>query len=172
MKNYAKTILYAYPFLETVGEDYEEHIRNKAVLSYDSRWQAERLTEYLAEEILRMRRLEWLKGKVEEALSRLTDGERELVALRYFGGGRKRKWLRPREGNPLRKRIWTERTYFRRQQRLGEKICGLFVLVGISEEVFEQDFAALEPFARIGRYIAEGKDKKIAANERRWLDGR
>ena len=52
MENYTKVVLYAYPLLRTVGEDYAEHIRNKALLSYDSAMTTERLAEYLAEEIL------------------------------------------------------------------------------------------------------------------------
>ena len=53
MENYLKTVLYAYPLLATVGEDYAEHIRNKAVLSYHSSRSTENLAEYLAQEILR-----------------------------------------------------------------------------------------------------------------------
>ena len=89
MENYTKVVLYAYPLLRTVGEDYAEHIRNKALLSYDSAMTTERLAEYLAEEILCKERLEWLKRTVEDVLSRLSDVERTLVAIRYFGKTKK-----------------------------------------------------------------------------------
>ena len=56
MENYVKVALYAYPILRTVSEDYAEHIRNKALLSYDSGKSAEQLAVYLAEEILQKAR--------------------------------------------------------------------------------------------------------------------
>ena len=153
MKNYAKIILYAYPLLKTVEKDYEEHIANRALLSYDGRWTAERTAEYLAEEILEMRRLEWLKGKVEEVLQKLTDVERTLVAVRYFGKGKKLKDFLNKKDNPLHKGGWTERSYFRRQQRLGERLGELFVLVGLTEEVFEREFAKIDIMQKVQEWL-------------------
>ncbi len=160
MKNYAKAILYGYPLLKTVEQDYEEHIKNKAVLSYFSPQGAEGLAEYLAEEIIEMRKLEWLKGKVEEVLRKLTDLERVLVGIRYFG---KRK----ADGNCA----WTERTYFRKQQRLGDKITGLLTQHGLTEEVFLNEYANIQPFQKISKKLEDGKDKKISARERSWISG-
>ncbi len=169
MKNYAKIILYAYPFLRTVGKDYEEHIRNRAVTSYDSRFTAEGLAEYLAGEILEMRRLEWLKEKVEEVLGKLSSVEKTLVAIRYFGKEKGVKRLVKTDFQPLGKKRWTERTYFRRQQRLGERLQALLILSGITEQVYEEKFAGVELFAKIGKAIEAGKDKNISVKERRWL---
>ncbi len=169
MKNYAKAILYAYPLLATVEEDYESHIKNKALLSYDTRKSAVEVATYLAGEILEMRRLEWLKGKVAEVLSKLTDVERTLVGIRYFGKTKKLKTLLQKPKESLRKPLWTERTYFRRQRRLGEKLCGLFTLCGVTEEVFLKEFLPMELFRKIYGGVEAGRDKKIGANERRWL---
>ncbi len=172
LKNYAKIILYAYPLLKTVGKDYEDHVKNKAVLSYTGRETAESLAEYLAEEILRMRRLEWLKGKVEEILKGLSEVERTLIAVRYFGKpkGIKKLFTSGLE-NPLKGKPCTRRTYFRRQQRLGEKIAAAFVAAGLTEETYEREFAKIELFAKIAKGVEEGRDKKISVNERRWIDG-
>ncbi len=167
MKDYAKVLLYAYPLLKTVGQDYEEHIRNRAILSYQSRFSAEALTEYLAEEILKMRRLEWLKGKIEEVLDGLSDVERELVALRYFG--KRKKTLSTASCNPLKGKAWTERTYFRRQAKLGDKLHSLLTLAGVTEEVYQREFASMDIFSKIQQYVEKGKDKKISADERRWF---
>ena len=52
MENYAKVMLYVYPFLKTVEKDYQDHIRNKAVLSHNSGMTAERLADYIAGEII------------------------------------------------------------------------------------------------------------------------
>ena len=111
MENYVKVILYGYPLLKTVGEDYEAHVRNKAVLSYYS--PAEKLAEYLAEEILEMRRLVWLKGTVEEILGRLQEEECELVSMRYFG---QIKRLRSFLKKKAEEEGWSERKYFRKQK--------------------------------------------------------
>ncbi|MBE5740643.1 MAG: hypothetical protein E7349_07350 [Clostridiales bacterium] len=157
MENYAKVILYTYPLLKTVGKDYADHIRNKALLSYESAWDTERLTEYIAEEILRKERLEWLKSVVEEVLTELNDLEKSLVAIRYFG--KRKKSQTAFQGN------MSERDYFRRQQRLAEKLNKLLSGKGVTEEVYLRDFASLDIFEKIHRFIAEGKDKKRVANE-------
>ena len=53
MENYVKAVLYVYPRLERLEKDCEEHIRNRAFMSYDYRTTTERLSEELAEEIIR-----------------------------------------------------------------------------------------------------------------------
>ncbi len=157
MENYAKVILYTYPLLKTVGKDYADHIRNKALLSYESAWDTERLTEYLAEEILRKERLEWLRSVVEEVLAELNDLEKALVAIRYFG---KRKRTKAACQDNM-----SERDYFRRQQRLAEKLNKLLGEKGLTEEVYLRDFAGLDIFEKIHRFVAEGKDKKRVCKE-------
>ncbi len=171
LKNYAKAILYAYPLLATVEEDYESHIKNKALLSYDNGKSAVEIATYLAGEILEMRRLEWLKGKVAEVLARLTDVERTLVEIRYFGKTKRLKCLLQKQKGtqPLRKPFLTERTYFRRQQRLGEKLCGLFTLYGLTEDRFLTEFLPMEIFRKIYSGVEAGKDRKIRSNEQRWF---
>ena len=166
MENYAKVILYAYPLLQTVGEDYEEHIRNKAVLSYDSPLSAEKLTEYLAREILAKENLEWLKSRVEGIINRLSEEEKTLVAIRFFGQTKRlRKFLKSGEGAK-----WSERQYFRKQQRLADKVGAMMQFAGITERVYKEHFASLDIFEKIDRFVSEGRDRKIAADERRWLN--
>ena len=167
LENYIKTVLYAYPLLKTVEEDYAEHIRNKALLSYDSRYGAERLTEYLAEEILLKNRLLWLRTAVEKVMDRLSDVERALVAVRYFGKQRQAKIL-PLQRNG-EKEGWSERTYFRKQQRLGEKVGAMLRVSGVTKEVFDEEFSDVDIFRKIHRFVEEGRDRKIAADETRWL---
>ncbi len=172
MKEYVKILLYAYPFLRTVGKDYEEHIRNKAVLSYEGKRSAESLAEYLAGEILQMRRLEWLKERIDGVLASLSDVERTLLAIRYFGKVGKIKSFLGVRREGYQSRVWTERTYFRRQRRLGEKVAARLVGAGVTEEVYLADFAGVELFQKLSRGVAAGKDKKISACERRGLEKR
>ena len=153
MKNYVKIILHAYPFLKTVGEDYEEHIRNRALLSYDGRWTAEQTAEYLAGEVLNMRRLEWLKDKIEKTLGKLTDVERTLTEMRYFGKGRKLKSFLQKEKNPSSRRPWTRRSYFRYQERLGDKLSSLLALEGLTEEVYKRELASIDVIEKIEKAV-------------------
>ena len=159
MKNYAKLILYAYPLLKTVEKDYEEHIGNKALLSYDGRWTAEQTAEYLAKEILEMRRLEWLKATVKKIVDGLSEVEKTLLAVRYFGKAKGVKALLQQEKNPLNCNGWTERSYFRRQAKLGEKMAEAFSLAGLTEEVFAKEFAEMGVFKRVAKALERKKAK-------------
>lgn len=164
-------MLYAYPFLLTAEKDYEDHIRNKAILSFDSSVPAENLAEYIAEEILQKQRLKWLKGVVERALGKLSDVEKTLVAIRYFGKRRKiHVYRRQRElQSSARNRGWSERMYFRHQQKLGDKIGGLLKLEGLTEDIYERDFKSVEFISKIHTFVEEGRDRKISVGEREWL---
>ena len=175
MENYVKVILYAYPLLETVGKDYEEHIKNKALLSYESSTTTERLAESIAGEILCMDKLEWLKATVDGVLDELDEVERTLLAIRYFG---KRKGIR--KFLPLRRvgntqgvaSGWSEGKYRRKQQKLGEKTALMLKNAGITKAVYERDFLDVDIFRKIHNFVEKGKDKKISASERQWREGR
>ena len=91
MEKYIKWVLYAYPSVKELVKGYEEHIKNCAVLSYRGNRTAEETALYLAEEILEKRRLEWLVSCVEEVFDKLSDMEKLLVQIRYFGKERKIK---------------------------------------------------------------------------------
>jgi len=171
LENYAKVILYAYPLLKTVGEDYATHIRNKAMLSYNSRLSTESLAEYLAGEIIEKNRLEWLKNTMERILAKLTNEERTLLDIRYFGKTKKlRDFLKGqaenREGGGTG---CSERMYFRRQSRLAEKIGAMLFYAGITQKTYDEQFKNLAIFRKIHTFVEAGKDKKISADERRVL---
>ncbi|MBQ8684984.1 MAG: hypothetical protein IJ514_02285 [Clostridia bacterium] len=170
MKNYTKAVLYAYPLMKTIGEDYAEHIKNRAVLSYRSDRTAEEIALYLAEEILHKERLQWLKACVERVLGRLSAVERLLVEIRYFGRERKIKKAPVKEEN---KRTgfgeWSKSKYFRRLRRLSEKAGAMLEAEGLTEERFEAEFAQDDFFKRIYDFVREGRDDAISQSERRWL---
>ena len=158
MEQYTKAVLYVYPLLKTVEKDYEDHIRNKALLSYDTRENAERLIEYIAEEIICKERLEWLKGVVSGVLGKLSETEKALIAIRYFGKSKRRclsvvKRRLRKGGVPLKKVSWSERTYFRMQQRLLIKVGAMLKAAGLSEERYCEWFAEMELFKRVERIL-------------------
>ena len=152
MENYLKTVLYAYPLLKTVGEDYAEHIRNKAVLSYNSSWKTEDLAEYLAKEILRKNNLLWLRNTIDGVLGKLDERERSLIAARYFG----------KKKRPLHKageQGCSDRTYFRQQQKVGDKVGGMLVAAGVTREFFETRLEGVELIGKIHRFVDKGEGK-------------
>ncbi len=157
MENYIKTVLYAYPLLKNVGEDYAAHIRNKAVLSYNSRFTTEKLAEYLAEEILRKDCLVWLKDKIDSVLHKLSESERTLVAVRYFGKRNKN----PQNIQSFPWAAWNERKYFRFMQRLSEKIGGMLKIAGITQEVFDNELLEIDIIKKIHRFVEDGKERKV-----------
>lgn len=171
LKTYVKAVLYTYPLLKTVGRDYEEHIRNKALLSYDSSICAEKLVEYIAEEILCKEKLEWLKELVESVLSRLSDEEKALMEIRYFGRPKKiRSFARIKAEDTTRnKKTWSERMYFRRQNRLYEKVAAMLKAAGLTEECYKKEFSEMDLFKKVDRFIQDGKDKQRSGREKRWL---
>ena len=163
MEEFVKEVLYAFPLLETVEKDYEDHIRNKAVLSYKSNLTAEQLAEYLVGEILEKQRFVWLKERVRAVLDKLDALERTMVEVRYFG--KKRKEKLPKD-TPFGK--WSERKYFREQERLGKKLAGLVIAAGITEEVFTDWFLPTELFGQVCTYTKK-YTKGVSLREKKWL---
>ena len=149
LETYLKAVLHAYPLLKTVEQDYADHIKNKALLSYDSNKTTEELAEYLAEEILRKERLMWLKKLVENVCRKLTKEERTLIEIRYFG--RKRK----------SEHFTSERAYFRKQNKAGEKVAGLLQAAGLDEDTYQKYFAQLEIFQRVEKCMKRSEKQKV-----------
>ena len=173
MKNYVKAVLYGYPLLESVSEDYQAHVENKAILSSRTDKSAFELAVDLASAVCEKQDLEWLKACVEKVLAMLTDVEKTLIGVRYFGKRRKIKKFPFAEKAKEKSGIeaWSERKYFRFQNRLGEKVCKLFERVGLTEEMFESRFAKTDIFDKLYRFVCEGKDRKIAQKALRWVCG-
>lgn len=171
MENYAKVVLYSYPLLKTVGKDYEDHIRNKAILSYTGNVNTERLAEYLAEEILRKEKLEWLKTVIERIFQSLDEEERALLAIRYFGRSDKlKKWKAGAYCPEGKKAARSERQYFRLQNRLSEKVGAMLKRFGVTEETFEKEYAPIDIFRRLKKLVDEGKDSKASRREKRAFE--
>ncbi len=159
MEEYVKAVLYAYPFLDTVSEDYGIHIKNKAILSYRKNEPAEIVAERIVEEIFEKRWLEWLKEKVEAVLIKLSETERTLVKLRYFRKNKKEKlsWQ-------IREK-WSERTYFRMQDKLYGKLKRFFAQVGFTVEVFREHFENMDIFRKIGKFVQNEEKEKNGKSE-------
>lgn len=172
--SFVQAILYAYPYLKTVEEDYGVSIRNRALLSYRSQKTAEEVAISIAQDILEKQKLLWLKEKVESALQSLTDAEKTLVAIRYFQ--KERKMKKPvakstackEKEQTCQKEKWSERKYFRVQNRLCEKLKAEFIRLGVNKAVFEKQFAYMDLFAKISAYLQK-RAEKMSNKEKDWL---
>lgn len=168
-----KTALYAYPQLGRIGRDYEEHIKNKALLSYGSRMSTEKLTEYLAEEIVRRQNADRLKNLLERVLLKLSEEEKTLLDVRYFGKADRVRRLFAAWRAGLCKlpfKPWSERNYYRKQARLLKKITGLLKVEGLDEKTFDEGCLDIEYVALLYQYLALGKEIAIEKKERQLLD--
>jgi hypothetical protein len=153
MEAFVKAVLYAYPTLGELIDRYGVHIKNKAILSALDMRPAERTAEYIAEEIARKRRLEWLFGCIQRAFAKLTEVERKLLERRFF---KRRKSESTDVGQ-------SERTYFRLQNRAGRKLQRLLVGEGVTREVFEREFAPQEFFKRVYEFVKKER-RQVAAD--------
>ncbi len=159
LKKYVKVVLYAYPVLKTIGEEYRIHISNRALLSYKSQKPAEELVEYIAKEIICKQRLEWLKWLLDETMDKLDEEEKALLDLRYFSPckNRRRKMLDGVSKEKFKKiAAWSDSTYFRRQNKLAQKMETALENVGFTEEIFQRDFAFIDILQCVSRFL----DKK------------
>ena len=151
MEAFVKTVLYAYPTLGELVDSYGVHIKNKAILSALDTTPASRIAEHLAKEIALKSRLEWLREKVERAISALSEGERLLLEERFF----KRKMRKGLDGDK------SERTYFRLQRKLVAKMQKLLIAQGVTKEVFEREFISEELFAKLYAFVKLGKNQRL-----------
>ena len=160
MENYVKAVLYAYPSLQRMKEAYAQHIRTKAMLSCEGRMDTERLTEYLLEEILQKRRLEWLKDTLEAVLNRLTDLERALIEVAFFNKREKMKLvLKGDLQRTLDMKSWSNRTRFRFLKKAVEKVKALLWAQGLTKERFEKEFLHIEMMRKIYRRLLRAAAK-------------
>ena len=121
------------------------------MLSYGNGKTAEETATEIATEILCQRRFFWLKEKIRAVLSRLSEEEQALVEVRYFGKKKSRisnVFIEKKTGKP-----WSERKYFRRHERLCEKLDAMIKGVGITKEIYETDFAPTELFDTVERLV-------------------
>ena len=167
MKKYVKVVLYAYPTLKLMGEEYQIHISNKALLSYKSQKPTEELVEYIAKEIICKQRLDWLKKLLEKLMDKLSETERGLLQLRYFSPTKSRKRCEEKGGIFAEIASWTDSTYYRKQNALGEKMERMLEGVGFSEEIFEKDFAFIDVFRCVVRFMERGGEDSLRKRERK-----
>ena len=162
LTDYTKAVLYAYPMIKDLESACEEHIKNKAILSYKYLAPCEGLVEYLTEEIAKKEKLMWLENILNGAVDKLNDTEKLLLEIRYFG---KKKG----KGNVVENsESWSESTYFRMQKRLEKRIENLLKREGLTQQVFDEWFAPMQAFQYVHACMQRKKEDFNQA-EKRWF---
>ena len=175
LENYVKAALYVYPRMAGLIDGYRQHIENKAVLSHDGRMPAWKLAEYIAGEILEKERLSDLKRVLDGAVNALSPEEKCLLDMRYFGKmDRVRRAFAAKragvgEGYMDKIPYWSERNYYRKQDRLLRKIQSALAGAGISKKVFLAEYVNLDGIAPVYQYLELGKDVGLMNKERDFL---
>ena len=169
MENCVKAILYTYPKLKILEEDYGQHIENKAVLSYKYMGDPCALAEYIASEICKKRKLAWLKEELDQVFDKLSEEEYLLLSIRYFGKISRAKNERSRMESAkelLEKYHWSERSYYRKQNRVLKKMVAEINRIGINKEVFEKEYLEFEFLRAVYRFLNASKKKINTSRER------
>lgn len=163
VNNYVKTALYVYPALRAAAEEVSEHIERKARLSYRQIYRCEDLAAYLIEQIDLKARLENLAGTIGRALLKLSEYERFLLHLRYFGA--KKRVIAAYSDEEIRKLCGSRRSYYRRQERLVRKIGERLRRRGMTQDAFYREYGDIELIRRVDKALAAGRRGARGARE-------
>ena len=161
MKDYQKVLLYAYPKLGRVAEDIGQIVQAKARASVIGRESALSCAEKLIGYNFLRDQLLFLQGELESMFAKLTREEKFLLEYKYF---RRKKELAAYADLQL---SCSERTYFRRQQRLARTVNAELIRRGLTEEWFFEAFSGVSFFMSALESVrrAEGRmvDKRTRA---------
>lgn len=136
MKAYQKVLLLVWPKLEKLTENIGQYAQAKAYASFSGRETAEKCVQKILDYMYISDCFAVLQVKTEQILKKLNREERYLLEYKYF----RRKNVLERDYGDICC-DFSERTYYRRQKRLGEKLNHLFLLSGMDEGWFKQTFA-------------------------------
>ncbi len=152
-----KVFLYAYPMLEDLRGAMLQAAQNKAALSF--REEGERAAERVLGDLAAGEYLARLKEETDDILRSLGEEERFLLDYKYF------HMETARCGE--QRAVGPERSYFRRQNALFEKMHAAYVRNGWSEKRFLREFGAFAPFLKLLRAVRAGREQTITPRRER-----
>ena len=159
---YAKVILYAYPYLSALSDAVGVGAVNKAMLSFRSQEDALQTAETIVEELAVKSRLMRLEDAVNAALSSLSDEELYLLEYKYF---RRKRVLREKYAGYCM--ACSERTYYRKQCAVLKKFVCRLMQQGWQEQTYSESFGSFAPFARVLDALKAGREGAITQKRAR-----
>lgn len=148
---YAKTMLYAYPYVDSMIQRIDEKILNKALSSmFDTSPSEEQCAKVV---VLSGKKedLRYLKHLVERMVMKFSFSDFDYFDYRYFK-------LRPREY--YKGKIKIDRTYYRKQERLLKKFCSILLAIGGDDTWFEEKFLTIKYIKNLYQKIVEAEKNK------------
>lgn len=138
VKAYQKVLLLVWPKLKKLTENIGQYAQAKAYASFSGKETAEKCVQKILDYMYIRDCFAALQEKMKEVLKKLNKEEMYLLEYKYF----RRKKVLERDYNDICCE-YCERTYYRRQKRLGEKLNHLFLLNGMDEEWFLRTFSSV-----------------------------
>lgn len=138
VKAYQKVLLLVWPKLEKLTQNIGQYAQAKAYASFSGKETAEKCVEKILDYLYIRDCFTVLQAKMEEVLEQLNREEKYLLEYKYF----RRKKVLERDFGDI-SCDYCERTYYRRQKRLGERLNHLFLRSGMDENWFMQTFASV-----------------------------
>ncbi len=143
---FAKAALYAYPNLEDVAAQIDEHVERTAIASMDNFSPCIEQCETILEFTYQKDCLFALKLYIEETLNKLKKIERDLIGYKYF---------REKDNQDLSGINLKSRAYFRRQTIIIGKVARILEKLGATDKWFEETCMNIAFFKKLLRYTIE-----------------
>lgn len=158
--DYVKAVLYAYPALDEIGEAVLCSAKNKAMLSYKSPQSTEKVAEEILRELRTGEALQELRAAIDSLLAGCSEEELYLFEYKYF---RRKSVLQARFSRFCLP--YSERSYFRSQERLLRKAGAHFLKQGWTEARFLRETGGL--FKKVLRAISSGREGAVSRQRKR-----
>ena len=135
LKEYQAVLLYVYPKLERIEEHIGQLVEAKARASYAGKESTEACAKKMIEYLCIKDCFAQVRASLSEILAALSREERYLLEYKYF---RRKRVLEGEFAGMCCS--FAERTYYRRQRRLAEKLNGELIRRGMDEAWFMRTF--------------------------------
>lgn len=147
---YAKTMLYAYPYIDSMIERMNDKITKKAMGSMFDTSPCEEQSAKILVLAGQKEDLNYLKHFVERMVMKFSFCDFDYFDYKYFK-------IRPKEY--YKDKIKIDRTYYRKQDKLLKKFCSILSAIGADDLWFENKFLSIRYIKNIQQKIIE-KDKQ------------
>ena len=150
---YAKTMLYAYPYIDTMVKRMDDKILKKAMGSMLDTSPCEDQCTSIILLLGQKEDLKYLKNLIERMIMKFPFSDFDYFDYRYFK-------IRPKEY--YKDKIKLDRTYYRKQARLIKKFCTIFSAIGGDDKWFEEKFLSIRFIKNLHiRVIEREKNKNV-----------
>ncbi len=150
-KNYAMTMLYAYPYIDSMVKRLDDKILLRAIGSMTDFSPCEEQCAQIVVLIGHKHDLQYLKEVVEKMVMKFSMEEFDYFDYKYFK-------IRPKEY--YEKKIPLDRRYYRIQDRLLEKFCTMLTALGGSDEWFEDKYLSNKMIRNLHAKVIESNKKR------------